>query len=98
MAGAIGRVGRGRPMPQTREHVPPDSQGRLCPTAVVFIENKVDLVDDPELLDWSSSRFRECSQKYGFPGDKTPVIRGQSKAAVDKPKDDTICKPIDGPL
>src|SRR5204862_626163 len=38
---------------------------------------------------------RELLKKYGFPGDTTPVIRGQSKAAIENPKDDKICKPID---
>jgi elongation factor Tu len=61
---------------------------------VVFL-NKVDLVDDPELLDLVELEVRELLKKYQFPGDKTPVIRGQSKAALENPKDDKICKPID---
>jgi elongation factor Tu len=81
------------PMPQTREHVLLARQVGV-PYIVVFL-NKVDLVDDPELLDLVEVEVRDLLNKYGFPGDKTPVIRGQSKAALENPKDDTICKPID---
>jgi len=81
------------PMPQTREHVLLARQVGV-PFIVVFM-NKVDLVDDPELLDLVELEIRELLSKYGFPGDKTPVIRGQSKAALENPKDNTICKPID---
>jgi elongation factor Tu len=81
------------PMPQTREHVLLARQVGV-PHIVVFL-NKVDLVDDPELLDLVELEVRELLKKYGFPGDKTPVIRGQSKAALENPKDDKICKPID---
>jgi elongation factor Tu len=80
-------------MPQTREHVLLARQVGV-PHIVVFL-NKVDLVDDPELLDLVELEVRELLNKYGFPGDKTPVIRGQSKAALENPKDDKICKPID---
>jgi elongation factor Tu len=81
------------PMPQTREHVLLARQVGV-PHIVVFL-NKVDLVDDPELLDLVELEVRELLKKYSFPGDKTPVIRGQSKAALENPKDDKICKPID---
>ncbi len=81
------------PMPQTREHVLLARQVGV-PYIVVFL-NKVDLVDDPELLELVELEVRELLNKYGFPGDKTPIIRGQSKAAVENPKDDKICKPID---
>ncbi|MBM4109577.1 MAG: elongation factor Tu [Phycisphaerae bacterium] len=81
------------PMPQTREHVLLARQVGV-PHIVVFL-NKVDLVDDPELLDLVELEVRELLKKYGFPGDETPVIRGQSKAALENPKDDKICKPID---
>src|SRR5262245_1256651 len=81
------------PMPQTREHVLLARQVGV-PHIVVFL-NKVDLVDDPELLDLVELEVRELLKKYQFPGDKTPVIRGQSKAALENPKDDKICKPID---
>ena len=81
------------PMPQTREHVLLARQVGV-PHIVVFM-NKVDLVDDPELLDLVELEIRELLKKYGFPGDTTPVIRGQSKLAVENPKDDKACKPID---
>ncbi len=81
------------PMPQTREHVLLARQVGV-PHIVVFM-NKVDLVDDPELLDLVELEIRELLKKYGFPGDKTPVIRGQSKLALENPKDDAACKPID---
>ncbi|HLO42290.1 MAG TPA: elongation factor Tu [Phycisphaerales bacterium] len=81
------------PMPQTREHVLLARQVGV-PYIVVFL-NKVDLVDDPELLDLVELEVRELLKKYGFPGDTTPVIRGQSKAALENPRDDKICKPID---
>jgi elongation factor Tu len=81
------------PMPQTREHVLLARQVGV-PYIVVFL-NKVDLVDDPELLELVELEVRELLKKYGFPGDTTPVIRGQSKAALENPKDDKICKPID---
>ncbi|GJQ30065.1 MAG: elongation factor Tu [Phycisphaerae bacterium] len=81
------------PMPQTREHVLLARQVGV-PYIVVFL-NKVDLVDDPELLDLVELEVRELLKKYGFPGDTTPVIRGQSKLAVENPKDDKACKPID---
>jgi len=81
------------PMPQTREHVLLARQVGV-PYIVVFL-NKVDLVDDPELLDLVELEVRELLKKYGFPGDTTPVIRGQSKAALENPGDAAICKPID---
>ncbi|MCC6321307.1 MAG: elongation factor Tu [Phycisphaerales bacterium] len=81
------------PMPQTREHVLLARQVGV-PHIVVFL-NKVDLVDDPELLELVEVEIRDLLKKYGFPGDKTPIIRGQSKAALENPKDDKICKPID---
>jgi elongation factor Tu len=81
------------PMPQTREHVLLARQVGV-PHIVVFL-NKVDLVDDPELLDLVEEEIKDLLKKYGFPGDKTPIIRGQSKAALENPKDDKICKPID---
>jgi len=68
------------PMPQTREHILLARQVGV-PAIVVFL-NKVDLVDDPELLDLVDMEVRDLLTKYGFPGDKTPVIRGSSKAAL----------------
>jgi elongation factor Tu len=81
------------PMPQTREHVLLARQVGV-PHIVVFL-NKVDLVDDPELLDLVEMEIRELLNKYNFPGDNTPIIRGQSKAALENPRDDKACKPID---
>ncbi len=81
------------PMPQTREHVLLARQVGV-PHIVVFL-NKVDLVDDPELLDLVEIEIRDLLKKYGFPGDKTPVIRGQSKAALENPNDDKAAGPID---
>jgi elongation factor Tu len=60
---------------------------------VVFL-NKVDLVDDPELLELVEMEVRELLSKYDFPGDDTPIIRGSSKAALENPKDEA-CKCID---
>ncbi len=81
------------PMPQTREHVLLARQVGV-PYILVFM-NKVDLVDDDELLDLVEMEIRELLDKYDFPGDDTPVIRGQSKAALENPSDDAICAPID---
>ena len=81
------------PMPQTREHVLLARQVGV-PHIVVFL-NKVDLVDDPELLELVEIEIRDLLNKYKFPGDKTPVIRGQSKLALENPADDKACGPID---
>ena len=69
------------PMPQTREHILLARQVGV-PAIVVFL-NKVDLVDDPELLDLVEMEIRDLLTKYQFPGDKTPIIRGSSKAAME---------------
>ncbi|MBK7877994.1 MAG: elongation factor Tu [Planctomycetes bacterium] len=69
------------PMPQTREHVLLARQVNV-PYIVVFL-NKVDLVDDAELLDLVDMEIRELLSKYKFPGDKTPIIRGQAKLALE---------------
>ena len=69
------------PMPQTREHILLARQVGV-PAVVVFL-NKIDLVDDKELLDLVEMEIRDLLTKYGFPGDKTPVIRGSSQAAMD---------------
>ena len=68
------------PMPQTREHVLLARQVGV-PTMVVFL-NKIDLVDDPELLELVEMEVRDLLSKYNFPGDKAPVIRGSAKAAL----------------
>jgi elongation factor Tu len=81
------------PMPQTREHVLLARQVGV-PYIVVFM-NKVDLVDDPELLDLVEMEVRELLDKYDFPGDDTPVVKGQAKAAMEDPHSDEACKGID---
>src|SRR5437868_8038098 len=69
------------PMPQTREHILLGRQVGV-PAVVVFL-NKVDLVDDPELLDLVEMEIRDLLTKYQFPGDTTPVIRGSATAALE---------------
>jgi elongation factor Tu len=68
------------PMPQTREHILLARQVGV-PALVVFL-NKVDLVDDPELLDLVELEVRELLSKYEFPGDKIPIIRGSAVVAL----------------
>ena len=81
------------PMPQTREHVLLARQVGV-PALVVFL-NKVDTVDDPELIDLVEMEIRELLSKYDFPGDKTPIIRGSALAAVQaKTADDPAAKCI----
>jgi elongation factor Tu len=81
------------PMPQTREHILLARQVGV-PKIVVFL-NKVDLVDDPELLDLVEMEIRELLDKYKFDGENTPIIRGSALAAInsDDPNSDA-CKPI----
>jgi elongation factor Tu len=73
------------PMPQTREHVLLARQVNV-PFLVVFM-NKVDMVDDPEILDLVELEVRELLKKYNFPGDEIPVVRGSALAAMEKPDD-----------
>ncbi len=68
------------PMPQTREHILLARQVGV-PAIVVFL-NKVDLVDDPELLELVEMEIRDLLNKYQFPGDTTPVVRGSATAAL----------------
>jgi elongation factor Tu len=68
------------PMPQTREHILLARQVGV-PKIVVFL-NKVDTVDDPELLDLVELEIRELLNKYSYPGDDTPIIRGSALAAI----------------
>lgn len=68
-------------MPQTREHILLARQVGV-PYVVVFL-NKVDLVDDPELVDIVEMEVRDLLSSYGFPGDDTPVIRGSARDALD---------------
>ena len=81
------------PMPQTREHVLLARQVNV-PALVVFL-NKVDLVDDPELLELVELELRELLTHYGFPGDEIPIIRGDSLSAYNKPEDPEKTKCID---
>jgi elongation factor Tu len=68
------------PMPQTREHVLLAKQVNV-PKIVVWL-NKCDLVDDPELLELVEMEVRDLLNKYGFPGDDTPIIRGSATKAI----------------
>ncbi|MFA6636833.1 MAG: elongation factor Tu [Candidatus Omnitrophota bacterium] len=83
------------PMPQTREHILLARQVNV--PALVVCMNKVDMVDDPELLDLVELEVRELLSKYNFPGDDTPIIKGsalkalEAEGAVDNPD----CKFID---
>jgi elongation factor Tu len=72
-------------MPQTREHILLARQVGV-PSIVVFL-NKVDTVDDPELLDLVELEVRELLSKYDFPGDEIPMIRGSALAAMQHPED-----------
>src|SRR5499433_1349706 len=82
------------PMPQTREHLLLARQVNV-PYIIVFM-NKVDTVDDPELLDLVEMELRELLTKYEFPGDKIPIIRGNALAAMQSGgKDDAACECID---
>ncbi|MBW2037874.1 MAG: elongation factor Tu [Deltaproteobacteria bacterium] len=82
MDGAILVVGADDgPMPQTREHILLARQVGV-PAIVVFL-NKVDLVDDEELIDLVELELRELLTKYGFPGDDTPIIRGSALKALE---------------
>ncbi len=81
------------PMPQTREHILLARQVGL-PSLVVFI-NKVDMVDDPEMVDLVESEIRELLKKYDYPGDEIPVIKGSAlKATEAKSADDEAINPI----
>jgi len=68
------------PMPQTREHVLLARQVEV-PAIVVYL-NKVDMMDDPELLELVELELRELLNEYGFPGDTTPIVRGSALAAL----------------
>ena len=80
------------PMPQTREHVLLARQVNV-PALTVFL-NKIDLVDDPELLELVELEVRELLTKNGFPGDEVPVIRGSSLPAYNNPTDPAATKCI----
>ena len=80
------------PMPQTKEHVLLARQVDV-PAICVFM-NKIDLVDDPELVDLVEIEIRELLTKYGFPGDEIPIIRGSALPAYQNPKDPAATKCI----
>jgi elongation factor Tu len=77
------------PMPQTREHILLARQVGV-PAIVVYL-NKVDMVDDPELLELVELEVRELLSKYGFPGDEVPIVKGSALAALEG-RDDAIGK------
>src|SRR3974377_2338926 len=77
------------PMPQTREHILLARQVGV-PALVVYM-NKVDMVDDPELLELVELEVRELLSKYNFPGDKIPVIKGSALMALEG-KDEKLGK------
>ncbi len=80
------------PMPQTREHILLARQVGV-PAIVVFL-NKVDQVDDPELIDLVEEEVRDLLKKYNFPGDEVPVIRGSALKALQNPGDEAASKCI----
>ena len=81
------------PMPQTREHILLARQVGV-PAIIVFL-NKVDMVDDKELIDLVETEIRELLTKYEYPGDKIPVIRGSATKALEaKSAEDEWAKPI----
>ena len=94
MDGAILVVGADDgPMPQTREHILLARQVGV-PSIVVFL-NKVDMVDDEELIELVDLELRELLSKYGFPGDDTPIIRGSALKALESDDSDSDeVKPI----
>jgi elongation factor Tu len=80
------------PMPQTREHIVLARQVGV-PDLVVFV-NKVDLVDDPELIDLVELETRDLLARYGFDGERTPFVRGNARAALERPGDPEARRPI----
>jgi len=80
------------PMPQTREHILLAHQVGV--SAIVVFLNKVDQVDDPELIDLVEEEVRDLLKQYKFPGDEVPVIRGSALKALENPTDPEASKPI----
>ncbi len=74
------------PMPQTREHVLLARQVEV-PSIVIFL-NKVDMMDDPELLELVELELRELLSSYGYPGDTIPIVRGSAKQALESASTD----------
>lgn len=81
------------PMPQTREHILLARQVGV-PYIVVFL-NKIDMVDDPELIDLVEMEVRELLSKYNFPGDDVPVIRGSALKALESDSENEWTKSIE---
>jgi elongation factor Tu len=79
-------------MPQTREHILLARQVGV-PAMLVFM-NKVDMVDDPELLDIVEAEVRDVLKEYQFPGDTTPIIRGSARNAMENPDNPEMTKCI----
>ena len=83
------------PMPQTREHILLARQVGV-PAMVVFL-NKVDMLDDPELLELVEIEMRELLSKYGFPGEQIPIVKGSALQALERATgkpDDPASQPI----
>ncbi|MEK7116222.1 MAG: elongation factor Tu, partial [Patescibacteria group bacterium] len=80
------------PMPQTREHILLARQIGV-PAIIVFL-NKVDMVEDAELIDLVEQEIRDLLKKYEFPGDTTPIIRGSALKALQNPSDEAASKPV----
>jgi len=80
------------PMPQTREHILLAHQVGV--SAIVVFLNKVDQVDDPELIDLVEEEVRDLLKQYKFPGDEVPVIRGSALKALENPTDEEATRPI----
>lgn len=80
------------PMPQTKEHILLARQVGV-PAVIVFL-NKCDMVDDEELLMLVEVEIRDLLNKYEFPGDDTPIIRGSALKALENPSDEAASKPI----
>ena len=80
------------PMPQTREHILLARQVGV-PYIVVFL-NKIDQVDDPELIDLVEEEIRDLLNKYEYPGAETPIIRGSALHALENPTDADKAKPV----
>ena len=78
------------PMPQTREHVLLARQVNV-PSVVVFM-NKVDQVDDPELLELVEMELRDLLNEYDFPGDDTPIVKGSALNALNDSSDEAANK------
>ena len=80
------------PMPQTREHILLARQVGV-PFIVVFL-NKIDQVEDKELIDLVEEEIRDLLKKYEFPGDEIPIIRGSALKALENPNDEEAAKPV----